>query len=76
MPIETSDRVYGWKAIAAELGVSVSQARKLADPRRRFMMPVRFGPRGIYITREQLDMWWKHYDAPYGLHRELSGRPG
>lgn len=68
---ESDDRIYGWKAIADALGVSRAKAVELANPMRKFQLPVRYGVRGIYITRAKLNMWVEHYDTPYGLHGEL-----
>lgn len=69
------ERVYGWKAIADVLGVSETQAKRLADPMRKFQLPVRYGARGIYAKRAQLLMWDEHYDAPFGLHKEMRRGP-
>ena len=66
-----SERLEGWKSIAAGIGVSITRARELADPRRSFRLPVRYGVRGVYVTRLALALWLAQYDAPYGGHDQL-----
>ena len=65
------DRIEGWKAIAAAVGVSVTRVRELADPKRKFQLPVRYGARGVYVARVALEGWFAQYDAPYGAHASL-----
>ncbi len=65
------DRIEGWKAIASEIGVSETRARHLANPNRRWPLPVRYGARGFYVVREMLAVWFQHFDAPFGAHQEL-----
>ena len=63
-----TERIVGWKGIAAAIGVSVTRARELADRRHPFRLPVRYGARGTYITRLALALWVAEYDAPFGAH--------
>jgi hypothetical protein len=65
------DRIEEWKAIAAAVGVSVTSVRELADPKRKFQLPVRYGARGVYVARAALEGWFAQYDAPYGAHASL-----
>lgn len=76
-PIAPDDaqRIYQWKGIADALGVSESRARELADPKRQWPLPVRYGAKGLYILREMLAVWNRHFDAPYGAHKALMASP-
>lgn len=74
-PADESQRIYGWKSIADEIGVSESRARELANPRRQWPLPVRYGARGLYVLREMLVVWNRHFDAPYGAHQTLASSP-
>lgn len=66
------DRIEGWKAIAAELGVHEQTARSYADPMRRYRLPIRMNFRNEpYVTRWNLLMWKQDNDLPYGHHKQL-----
>lgn len=72
-PGNAHERIYGWKAITHELGISERQAKRYADPRRRFRLPVRVDHRGVYITRWNLQRWVEDFDLPWGVPRDPMG---
>lgn len=74
-PPDESQRIYGWKGIADAIGVSESRARELANPKRQWPLPVRYGAKGLYVLREMMAVWNKHFDAPYGAHQTLASSP-
>lgn len=67
------NRLEGWKAIANAIGVSESRAVELAHPMRKIALPVRYGANGPYIEKSLLNIWFWHFDAPFGLHTSLKG---
>lgn len=64
------ERIEGMKAIAAALGVSERQVKRLADPKRKFRLPLRKNWRGVYITRWNLHRWQEDNDYAYGVKVE------
>ena len=71
---ETDERIYGWKCIADALSVSERQAQNLADPWRKFRLPVRKDYRGIYIKRHELRRFQEDNDVPWG-HERVARQP-
>lgn len=65
------DKIRGWKGIAAELGVSVTKTRALADPYVKIHLPVFWDWDGPFVTREDLEWWKRRYRAPHGFHKAL-----
>ena len=64
------DRIEGWKAIAAALGVHPQTARTYADPMRKFRLPIRENfRREPYISRWNLQRWIEDNDSPWGVSR-------
>lgn len=71
---DPQEKIRGWKSIADALGegphtVSERAARRWADPRQPFRLPVRFDHLGVYITRWNLARWREDKDRPYGIGR-------
>lgn len=65
------ERIHGWKSIAAEIGVSVTKARSLADPYIKIHLPVFHDWIGPYVTKTDLEWWKGRYKASHGFHAEL-----
>lgn len=65
------DKIRGWKGIAAELGISVTKTRALADPHIKIHIPVFWDYEGPFVTREDLAWWKRRYRAPHGFHKSL-----
>lgn len=64
------DRIEGWKAIAAALGIGEASARRYADPMRKFRLPVRVNFRGEpYVTRWNLQRFLEDNDRPWGVDK-------
>lgn len=62
-------KVRGWKAIAAELEVSVRKAQELAQ-RPEGALPVRSDHGGIYVDSDTLVAWEKAQDKSYSERLE------
>lgn len=60
------DRIYGWKLIADALGISERHAQSLANPWRKYRLPVRKDYKGIYLKRHELQRFKDDNDVPWG----------
>jgi hypothetical protein len=68
--LNKTDRLNGWKAIAAALGVDRTTAIGWHE-READRLPVRHDRKGVYASRAALERWLHAGDMPLATHAEL-----
>ena len=68
---DDEEKIRGWKAIAAELEISVTKTRALADPFIKLQLPVFWDYAGPFVTRGDLAWWKRRQKVPHGFHKAL-----
>jgi hypothetical protein len=72
---DSRPRIYGWKAIAAELNMSKTAAWRYADTEVwTFPLPAYLSPMGWFAYADELSFWFTRFKLPRGTEHALMRR--
>lgn len=72
---DTRERVYGWKSIAARIGLSKTAAHRYSDPEKwTFPLPAYHSPLGWFAYADELTFWFARWKLPRGAEGALTRR--